>query len=348
MTGHGTEFPRKMEQAITALLTHGVEEAARLTGIGPRTLCRWMRDPAFDAAYRAAKRAALQQTLGRLRQGANAAAAMMLKIMIDPGGRASTRFKAATLVLGHAQDAIEIEDFGADVAELERAASASRTRIAGHGAKFGRKKQQAIAALFTQRSIAEAACVAGISTQTLYRWMSDPEFQAEYRAAGRAVFAQAMTLLQRGASTAATTIQNFSVDLRLPAATRLKADQYILSHAKAFEKKDLGARVAEAEGAGGSAGSGEPGTAPKIIGRNLHQRLQRLKTLLLQAKGPGIRIELVQARDGRPAGPIAVREPDGRRVWWKPPEGSREGEPAPADAPPETDGNPFERPREAA
>ena len=41
----------------------------------------------------------------------------------------------------------------------------------GHGSKFGRKKEAAIAALLTQRNIEEAARVAGIGTQTLHRWL---------------------------------------------------------------------------------------------------------------------------------------------------------------------------------
>jgi len=41
--------------------------------------------------------------------------------------------------------------------------------MAGHGDKFGRKKEEAIAALLSQRSIEEAARTAGISTRTLMR-----------------------------------------------------------------------------------------------------------------------------------------------------------------------------------
>ena len=37
----------------------------------------------------------------------------------------------------------------------------------GHGAKFGRKQEEAIAALLTQRNIEEAARAAGIATSTL-------------------------------------------------------------------------------------------------------------------------------------------------------------------------------------
>ena len=58
--------------------------------------------------------------------------------------------------------------------------------MVGHGAKFGRKKEEAIAALLTQPSIEQAARVAGVGPKTLLRWLKLPEFQAAYREARRA------------------------------------------------------------------------------------------------------------------------------------------------------------------
>jgi len=57
--------------------------------------------------------------------------------------------------------------------------------MTGHGAKFGRKKEDAIAALLTQRTVEEAAKSLNIATKTLLRWMKEPEFDAAYRAARR-------------------------------------------------------------------------------------------------------------------------------------------------------------------
>jgi hypothetical protein len=51
----------------------------------------------------------------------------------------------------------------------------------GHGAKFGRKKDEAILALLTQRNVEEAARSIGITGTTLLRWMTAPEFQTAYR-----------------------------------------------------------------------------------------------------------------------------------------------------------------------
>jgi hypothetical protein len=74
------------------------------------------------------------------------------------------------------------------------------------GGKFTRKKEDAIAALFTQRNIEEAAKAAGIGANTLLRWLKVPEFEAAYRAARREAFGQSIARLQQGTSAAATTL----------------------------------------------------------------------------------------------------------------------------------------------
>ncbi|MGA2711931.1 MAG: transposase family protein [Bryobacteraceae bacterium] len=330
---------RKQKEAIAALLAQpSVAQAARVAGIGHQTLLRWMKNQEFKAAYKAARRAEYRQSTARLRQGATAAASTILKIMVDPRAKPATRLNAAMVVLDEAQDAIEMEDFDADLAEVERATKASqaeavrlpthesgRSRIAGHGAKFPRRKEKAVAALLTQRSVAEAARVAGIGTQTLDRWMEDREFNAAYLAAARAAFGPAMILLQRGVSAAVSIVQNFAADPGIPEATRLKAAVYVYHYSKAVETKDWGTRLAEVEPA--SDENSEPGGTSKMIGRNLHQRLQRLKARLAPANWND-EFEYVHAADGRAAG-SSVIGPDGRHVWLQPPEGYREGEPVP-------------------
>jgi hypothetical protein len=127
MARSGVKFGRKMEDAIAALLSQrNVDEAARSAGIGTRTLLRWMKDPEFDAAFRAARRAAFGQTTARLQQGSSAAATILMKLMLDANTPASTRVRAAEIIVSHAGKAIEIEDIEARVAELERAAEASK------------------------------------------------------------------------------------------------------------------------------------------------------------------------------------------------------------------------------
>jgi len=54
--------------------------------------------------------------------------------------------------------------------------------------KLGGKKEAAMLALLTSRSVEDAARTAAVPPRTLYRWMKDPEFDAAYRRAKRAAF----------------------------------------------------------------------------------------------------------------------------------------------------------------
>jgi hypothetical protein len=50
----------------------------------------------------------------------------LLKVMIDPSIPASTKVRAADSVLNHTAKAIELDDVGARLSELERATEASK------------------------------------------------------------------------------------------------------------------------------------------------------------------------------------------------------------------------------
>ncbi len=52
----------------------------------------------------------------------------MLKVMLDQQSPASTKLRAAELVLTHSAKAIEIEDVESRVLELERAAEENKNR----------------------------------------------------------------------------------------------------------------------------------------------------------------------------------------------------------------------------
>ena len=122
------------------------------------------------------------------------------------------------------------------------------SQMVGHGSKFGRKKEEAITALLTQRNVEEAARVAGIGTQTLIRWLKLPEFQAAYREARRAASSQSYARLQQASSAAVSTLLKIMVDANAPASTRVRAADCILGHAKdAIESEDIAVRVAALE-----------------------------------------------------------------------------------------------------
>ena len=118
----------------------------------------------------------------------------------------------------------------------------------GHGAKFSRKKEEAIVALLLQRNVDEAAKSIGISTQTLVRWMKLPEFQIAYREARRAAYGQSIARLQQATTAAVSTLLKVMVDTNSPASTRVRAADSVLNHAtKAMENEDIDARVAALE-----------------------------------------------------------------------------------------------------
>ena len=122
--------------------------------------------------------------------------------------------------------------------------------MVGHGAKFGRKKEEAIAALLVQRNVEEAARAVGIATSTLLRWLQVPEFEAAYRKARRDAYSQSIARLQQGSSAAATTLLKIMLDQNAPTSTRVRAAECVMNHAmKAIELEDIEARVRALEDA---------------------------------------------------------------------------------------------------
>ena len=130
MSHSGEKLVPKQEAAILALLSsRNVEEAARATDVDARTLYRWMKQPAFDAAYREAKRAAFSQAIARLHQMSSAAVTTLGKVMVDPSTPPATKVRAADSILGHTAKAIEIEDIETRVTALEQAAGTAKKRF---------------------------------------------------------------------------------------------------------------------------------------------------------------------------------------------------------------------------
>jgi transposase-like protein len=121
-------------------------------------------------------------------------------------------------------------------------------QMTGHGSKFGRKKEEAIAALLTQRNIEEAARSIGVAPNTLLKWQKQPEFETAYRDARKAAYRQAVARLQQGTSAAATTLLKTLLDPGTPASVKVRAAEAIFNHAaKAIEIEDIDARLTALE-----------------------------------------------------------------------------------------------------
>jgi len=118
----------------------------------------------------------------------------------------------------------------------------------GHGAKFGRKKEVAIAALLTQKNHEEAARVTGIDLKTLKRWLRLPEFEAEYLQARRDAVSQANARIQQKSGTAASVALMLMADPKTPPTVRAHLSLGLLDRAnKSVELEDLLVRLAALE-----------------------------------------------------------------------------------------------------
>ena len=120
---------RQREQLVLAMLQQpNLEKAAASAGISKVTAWRITKTREFQDEFRRARRESFSQATARLQHGSGAAAATLLKVMVDQGAPAASRVRAADLVLGHAAKGIELEDLGARVADLERTVDSKSTR----------------------------------------------------------------------------------------------------------------------------------------------------------------------------------------------------------------------------
>ena len=121
-------------------------------------------------------------------------------------------------------------------------------QMKGHGTKFGRKKEEAVAALLTHRNIEEAARAVGVAPNTLLRWMKQPEFKKAYREARREAYGQAIARLQQASGAAVTTLVKVMVDPATPPSTRVRAADSVLDHsAEGIQLEDIEERLAAVE-----------------------------------------------------------------------------------------------------
>lgn len=117
-------------------------------------------------------------------------------------------------------------------------------QMKGHGEKFGRKKEQAIAALLTATTATEAARVCGIGETTLWRWLQDVEFAERYRQARKRALDVAISRLNQIATDAVNTLHEVITNREAPTSSRVAAARVILETAiKAVEMEEIEARL---------------------------------------------------------------------------------------------------------
>ena len=117
----------------------------------------------------------------------------------------------------------------------------------GHGTKFGRKKEAAIAALLTQKNPEEAARSIGIGLKTLKRWMLLPEFLEAWRRARWEAVEQACARAQQNCGAATTVLLKLMADPTTPAPSRIRAALGIVDISRAALDLEIETRVAALE-----------------------------------------------------------------------------------------------------
>jgi hypothetical protein len=121
MKGHGEKLTRKQEQAIAALLLEPtLATAAMRCGVSEITVWRWLKRPEFQAAYREARRAAVNQAVAHLQQVCGEAVETLRAVMRDGEKPSSARVAAARSVLDLALKAIELDDLDVRLTALEQ------------------------------------------------------------------------------------------------------------------------------------------------------------------------------------------------------------------------------------
>jgi hypothetical protein len=107
-----------------------------------------------------------------------------------------------------------------------------------------RRREQAVAALLSTPTIAEAAKVAGTSERTLRRWLDgDAGFAADYDAARRRAVESAIANLQQAANEAVLTLRR-NLAAEAPAAQQVRSAIALLDFAlKAREQEAVLGRL---------------------------------------------------------------------------------------------------------
>lgn len=124
MAQNGTvqgDLSAAQRRAIEALLSEAsIDAAAEASGVGRRTLHRWLaEDATFTAALRASQDRAIDAAVSRLAGAAGDAADVLAGIANNPAERGATRVSAARALLDGVLRMVELRDLAARVASLE-------------------------------------------------------------------------------------------------------------------------------------------------------------------------------------------------------------------------------------
>lgn len=107
-------------------------------------------------------------------------------------------------------------------------------------------KEKALTALLETASIKDAARVCGLSAKTIYRFLDDVEFKAEYTATRRRIYEQNIFRLQTLHASAVETLER-NLTCANPSVEVRAAQIVIESNRKDFETYDILERLEKVE-----------------------------------------------------------------------------------------------------
>ncbi len=113
-----TKIDRKAEAVIAALLTESSHAAAaKKAGVSEATLQRWLRQAAFQSAYRAARRALVESAVSRLQQAADEAVQTLRRNLSC--GNPAAEVRAAVAVLAQTFQGLALSDMADEIESLK-------------------------------------------------------------------------------------------------------------------------------------------------------------------------------------------------------------------------------------
>ncbi|MDT7807328.1 MAG: hypothetical protein QOJ70_1141 [Acidobacteriota bacterium] len=117
----------KQEKALASLLALGeVKAAAKSSGVGETTLWRWLKEDAFNAAYRDGRRRLVEASASRLTADSSKASRVLLEIAEDRQAPASARVAAARAIIENSIKVVETLDLEPRLKEIEKRLAAQK------------------------------------------------------------------------------------------------------------------------------------------------------------------------------------------------------------------------------
>jgi len=116
----------KQQEGIIELLNQPtIRKAAEVIGVDEKTVHRWLKQPAFAAAYREARRQAFKQAMGMTQRFAPLAIQTLAQVMTSDKSTAASKVSAAEAILKFSRDSIELDDLEGRLEALENQARAT-------------------------------------------------------------------------------------------------------------------------------------------------------------------------------------------------------------------------------